>query len=556
LELRDYIDILYNRKWIVVGTLVIVLALALIITFVQSPTYESSVKILADINSASDAVLGDLLPTGVSEVDRFIQNTALAQAVARQLQYKYEQAAREKKSSKTRVAPDSAPKAAELKKMVSVRLGAKTGIFDIVVTGGDPALTRDIAQVYADEYLSNRQLASIQQISEARKEVWNRVQEVEEQLQKVSQEIKKYKAGEVPTDLQASAQQAATLWTTLYEKYISLRISESLGQRGLEIVEAAASGIKVGPKPARNGILALFLGLVLGVGLAFFVDYMDDTLHTREDFEHGYDTSVVGEIPLIPEEELPEFSIVYFEKPRHQAVEGYRTLRTNLQFLNIEGGRGAILFTSALPGEGKSTIIVNLGAALSEMGKKVLLVEADMRKPVLGKFFALGAVKGLTGVLAGTCSLEDAVHSTGYENLYVLPAGVRPPNPGELVASDSMRRVLEKVRESADYVLVDAPPVLAANDALALAPMADGVIIVGRYGMADRDGAKRTIELLRKVEANILGLVINNLETGKRYGYYHYYYYDADAEGDKAGKGSKTRRLAGKKSKHVPPPQD
>ncbi len=337
---------------------------------------------------------------------------------------------------------------------------------------------------------------------------------------------------------------------------MTLRIAESLQQQRLEIIEPAKPGVKVSPKPVRNGILALFLGLMLGVGLAFLVDYMDDTLHSREDFERYYDTTVVGEIPFIPGEELPEYHIVYFEKPRHPAVEGYRTLRTNLKFLNLEGDRNAILFTSAVPEEGKSTIMVNLGAALSEMGKKVLLVEADLRKPVMNKFFDVSKEKGLTGVLAGTSSLEDSIYYTGHDNLYVLPAGIKPPNPGELVASDGMRDLLDKVKEFADYVLVDAPPVLVASDALAMAPMVDGVIVVGRYDTADRDGARRVVEMLHKVEANILGLVINNLELGKRYGYYHYhyyYYYDSATGEGKSGNKSLPKWMGGKRSERRPP---
>ncbi len=560
MELRDYIDILYNRKWIVVGTMAVILAATLIFTFAQSPTYESSVKILAQVNSTSDAILGDMLPQGSTDLDRFIQNQSqiietdtLSKAVERQLEYKYEQAARE--DGKPSFTPKSIPDALQLQRMVSVRVGAKTGIFDIVIDTGNPRLSRDIAQAYADEYLSNRQLAAIQQISEARKEVWNRVQEVEEQLQQLAQQSKQYKAGDVPADILASIQQSAALWATLYEKYISLRVSESLEQRGLEIVEPAEVGEKVGPKPARNGILAVFLGLVLGVGLAFFVDYMDDTLHTREDFERYYDASIVGEIPFIPSEDLPGINILYFDKPKHPAVEGYRTLRTNLQFLKLNQEHNSILITSGMPEEGKSTVMVNLGAALSEMGKKVLLVEGDLRKPVLAKFFGLEGRAGLTGVLAGTSSLEEAVCDSGYENLFVLPAGVRPPNPGELVASDAMRELLLRLKGSCDYVLVDAPPTLAASDAVALAPMVDGVLIVGRYGTADRESAKRTIELLRKVEANILGVVLTNLEVGKRYSYYHYYYYDASAGGQKPGRrGIKWK--SGRKQARVSPPSD
>lgn len=561
MELKEYIDILYNRKWIVVGTLAIVLALSLVFTFLQAPTYESSVTILTEVNSATESVLGNLLPSGLTDTDRFIQNQvkviqtdALAQAVERQLKYKYEQQAREKNTSKEASIPDSLPTAKQLMGMVSVQSGAKTGTFNIAITGGDPTLTRDVAQAYSEEYLSNRRLASIQQVSEARKEVWNRLTEVEEQLQKAVQDAKQYKPADLPLEMQAAVQRASELYATLYEKYITLRIQESLQQRGLEIIEPARVGVKIGPRRVRNGILAIFLGLILGVGLAFFVDYMDDTLRSREDFERYYDTTVVGEIPFIPAEELPEFHVIYFEKPKHQAAEGFRTLRTNLQFLNLKGEGDAILFTSALPEEGKSTIAASLGAALSEMGKKVLLIDADLRKPTLHKLFDLPPENGVTGVLSGTSSLEESILQTGFDNLYVLPSGIRAPNPGKLAASEEMRAMLEKARTLVDYVLVDAHPMMAASDASALAHVVDGVLLIGRMKTADRDSARRTVDMLKKVEANILGLVINCLETGKRYGYYqyqYYYYYDADAEGQNTG--GKKRRGKRPKSKKPGP---
>jgi len=545
----------------------VVLLVTLIFTFLQTPVYESRVKILTEVSSASESVLGSFFSSALFDPDRFIQTQAeiiktdtMAQAVERHLEYYYEQLTREAEAGEEVYIPNPIPTAPELKNMVGVELEERTSIFDIVITGTDRVETRDVAQAYADEYIASRQLAAIKQISEARKEVWNRIQEVEEQIQEVADEISQYAPGEIPTELQAEAQRAVNLWATLYEKYMTLRIAESLEQRGLEVVEPAQVGVKVSPKPTRNGILALFLGLILGIGLAFLVEYLDDTLHTREDFERYYDTSIVGEIPFISAEELPSYHIAYFEKPQHPAVEGYRTMRTNLQFLNLEGGHNVILFTSAGPEEGKSTVMVNMGAALSEMGKKVLLVEADLRRPVLKHYFHTVPELGLTGVLAGTVSLEDAVQGTAYGNLYVLPAGIMPPNPAELVASEGMRQLLEKVREQADYVLVDSPPALAASDALALAPVVEGVIIVAKYGAAERDNARRTVELLNKVEANILGLVINNLELAKRYGYYHYYYYTPEPEEGKAveaGAGRQRRKWSTRKrpKNRKPPPE-
>jgi capsular exopolysaccharide synthesis family protein len=532
LELRDYLNVVINRKWIILETMGIVLALALIFTFLQSPSYSSDVKILSEVNSASESVLGSFFSSALFDPDRYmqtqteiIQTDTMAEAVETHLQSMYDQASREKQAGANVFVPESVPTASELAAMVSVKQEQRSNIFDITVSSGNPLLSRDVAQAYAEEYLASRQLAAIKQISEARKEVWNRIQEVEDQINQVAQQAKNYSNQNLPAELQAESQRVVTLWASLYEKYMTLRIAESLEQRGLEIIQPAKAGSKTGPSTTRNALLAIFLGLILGAGLAFLVEYLDNTLHTREDFEKHFGTPIVGEIPYIPAEDLPKHHIIYFEKPRHPAVEGYRTLRTNLQFLNLDGDNRIIMFTSAGPEEGKSTVMVNLGAALSEMGKKVLLIEADLRRPVLDKYFGIESPAGLTGVLAGNLSLTEAIYKTPYHNLAVLPAGIRPPNPAELVASEAMRAVLKTARSIADYILVDSPPILAASDSIALAPMMDGVILVARYTTADRDGAHRTSELLRKVNANILGLVINNLSPAKRYGYYHYYYY-------------------------------
>jgi capsular exopolysaccharide synthesis family protein len=549
LELKDYINVLINRRWIIAGTVAAVLALTLIFTFLQAPVYQSKVEILSEVSSASESVLGSFFTSALFDPDRYIQTQTeiiktdtMALAVESALHIKYEENARLREEGEDVYIPDEIPTSSELVSMVDVQQLERTNIFDIVITNTDPLLSRDVAQSYAEEYIASRQLAAIRQISEARREVWNRIQEVEDEIRQATEQAKQYAAGEVPTEVLNEAQRAVNLWVSLYEKYITLRIAESLEQRGLEIVQPAKPGAKTSPRPTRNAVLAIFLGLILGVGLAFLVEYLDDTLHSREDFEKYYDSSIIGEIPYISAENLPQNHIIYFEMPQHQAVEGYRTLRTNLQFLNLEGKSRIILFTSAGPEEGKSTVMVNLGAALSEMGKKVLLIEADLRKPVLDKYFKVSPGKGISGLLAGNLSLEEAVQPTGYNNLYVMVAGVKPPNPAELVASEAMRSVLENVKRFADFVLVDSPPVLAASDAMAMAPMMDGVIVMSGYSKAVRDDARRTSELLRKVNARILGLVINNIAPSTRYGYYHYYYYTPQPEEEEGGRRRLFRR--------------
>ncbi len=532
MELKDYINVVVNRRWIILGTVGVILAVTLILTFLQSPVYESRVQILSEVSSASESVLGSFFTSALFDPDRYLQTQTeiiktetMAQAVESHLRLLYEQRAREREAGEEVYIPEQVPDALELASMISVEQVQRTNIFDILAHSDNPSLSRDIAQAYAEEYIASRQLAAIRQISEARKEVWNRINEVEEQIQEVAERAKQYTAGNMPAELQAEAQRVVSLWASLYEKYMTLRIAESLEQRGLEIIQPASAGTRTSPRPVRNGVLAFFLGLILGVGLAFLVEYLDDTLHTREDFEQHYGVPVIGEIPFIPPGELPAHHVIYSERPRHPAVEGYRTMRTNLQFLNLQGQTRTILFTSAEPEEGKSTVMVNLGAALAEMGKRVILVEADLRKPMLDKYFQVQPDRGLSNVLAGGVPLAEAVQETGSRNLFLLPAGVKPPNPGELVASEAMRAVFAGLKEAADYILVDSPPVLVASDAMALAPTVDGVIVVACYGSSTRDSARRTIELLRRVEARVLGLVINNIAPATRYGYYHYYYY-------------------------------
>ncbi|MEJ5186654.1 MAG: polysaccharide biosynthesis tyrosine autokinase [Candidatus Geothermincolales bacterium] len=545
MELRDYITVVLGRKWVIIGSAALVIAAALIISFLQTPLYESRVKILAESNKAGETATDKLLSLAFTDPNSFIQTQqkiietrTIAEAVRQRLESLYEERSYGADPSGETFIPASIPDPEELMKRVKVERAQNTNVFDIVITTAHPLLSRDIAQAYADEYIKNRQLAAIKQISEARKEVWNRIQEVQNQIEEVAQEAKKYTRENRPPELEASATQAVNLWATLYEKYLSLRIAEALEQRGLEVIEPAKAGIRVSPKTARNGVLAVFLGLILGIGLAFLVDYLDNSLKSREDFERFYETAILAEIPRIPLEEGVR-EAVYITQSESPAAEGFRNLRTHVMFINLDEHVRAIMVTSSSPKEGKTSVAFNLGAALSEMGKRVLLIEADLRRPALQKFLEDISEKGLVDVIMGHLPLEEAISNTGIPNLDILVSGPKPPNPAEMVSSSSMQKILERCKELYDFVLVDVPPVLAVSDAVALAPYVDGVLLVASHGIATREGAKRTVEILSKVEARILGVVVNNVEiSARRYGYgyygyytpYHYYYSGGDGE--------------------------
>ncbi|MDD3719070.1 MAG: polysaccharide biosynthesis tyrosine autokinase [Actinomycetota bacterium] len=545
MELRDYINVIVARKWVIIGVTALVVIAALVFSLLQDPVYESRVMILADINRAGESATDSIFSMALNDPQTFIQTQAeiigtrtTARAVYDRLEYNYEELAYAREEGEEVFIPASIPSPAELRDSVRVERAQNTNVFAIAVSNGDPLLARDIAQAYADEYILDRQLAAVKQISDARKEVWNRITELETQISDIAQEVKQYTSDTIPPELQAQASQAVSLWATLYEKYMSLRIAEALEQRGLEVIEVAEEGVKVSPRTTRNTVLALFLGLILGVGLAFLVDYMDDTLKTREDFERYYGTGIIGEIALTTPMDEEEREIIYFTRPDSPAAEGFRNLRTNVRFLNLDGGTQLLMVTSSSPEEGKTSVAVNLGAALSEMGKRVLVVEADLRRPVIGKFLVEESERGLTDVIMGTAELDAVVVDTGNEYLHVLMSGPKPPNPAELVSSKAMNDLLMRLRDDFDYVIVDAPPVLAVSDAIAMAPMMDGVLVVASHNIATRDGARHTVELLGKVEARILGVVINNVEMAGRYGYGYYSPYRYSyGEGEGAGPG-------------------
>jgi len=551
MELRDYINVIVARKWVIIGVTALVVVAALVFSLLQDPVYEARVMILADINRAGESASDSLFSMAFNDPSTFIQTQAeiigtktLARAVYDRLEYNYEELAYAEEEGEEVFIPESIPSPEQLMGSVSVERNQNTNVFEIAVTNGDPLLARDIAQAYADEYILDRQLSAIKQISDARKEVWNRITELETQISDIAQEIKQYANENIPPELEAEAAQAVSLWATLYEKYMSLRIAEALEQRGLEVIEVAEAGVKVSPRTTRNAILALFLGLILGVGMAFLVDYLDDTLKTREDFERSYGTAIIGEIARTTPVGEEEREVIYFTRPESPAAEGFRNLRTNIQFLNMDGSTRLIMITSSSPEEGKTSVAINLGAAMSEMGRKVLVVEADLRRPVLDKLVVEKEQKGVTDVLMGTTTLDEAIAETGSENLYVLMSGVKPPNPAELVSSQAMNGLLQQLRDIYDYIIVDAPPVLAVSDAIAMAPMMDGVLVVASHNIATRDGAKHTIELLSKVETRILGVVINNVEMTGRYGYgyyspYRYSYGEGEGVGKSKRKGKK-----------------
>lgn len=218
-------------------------------------------------------------------------------------------------------------------------------------------------------------------------------------------------------------------------------------------------------------------------------------------------------------------SLITKTAPKSPISEQYRTIRTNIQFSSVDEELRSIVVTSSGPGEGKSTTVANLAVVFAQQGKRVLLVDSDLRKPTTHYTFQLMNNIGLTSVLTKQANLHDAIRETDVENLHILTSGPIPPNPSELLASNAMKQLLDDVYEIYDLVLFDAPPILAVTDAQVLANLTDGSILVTSSETTDKDAALKAKELLENTKSKLLGAILNNKKITNDTSYYYYYSY-------------------------------
>lgn len=211
--------------------------------------------------------------------------------------------------------------------------------------------------------------------------------------------------------------------------------------------------------------------------------------------------------------------------PKSPVSEAYRSLRTNIQFADIDRPKHVLLMTSTTSKEGKSTTAINLAITLAQAGSRVLLVDSDLRRPSVHNFFSMDKTYGLTNVLIGSLTFDDVIKPTEVDNFDIITAGDIPPNPAELVASKRMRKFIEEARSRYDIVILDSPPVVAVTDAAVLATRVDGTILVVSSGTVNRKEVSRALALLKNVRASILGVVLNGLDIKRIYGSYYYYFH-------------------------------
>jgi len=257
------------------------------------------------------------------------------------------------------------------------------------------------------------------------------------------------------------------------------------------------------------------------VGLAFIVEYVDDTIRTPEDVKEFKPVALLGAVPQFKQGKIPLISTI---DPNDPLYESYRKIRNHLKFMD-EKPLKSLLITCAGPGEGKSTTAVNMGISAAREGKKVVIIDTDLRRPSLHTHFDVSNARGVTDIIYGKTSVDDAIKPTQIQDLSIIPSGSPPSDPGRLIESDQMKQLVSHVRDRFDFVIMDSAPLLVKSDALMLAKYAESTIIVLESGKTTRHAIYELMGILESAKIKPLGFILNKFSIEKGKYYYHHYYY-------------------------------
>ncbi len=415
----------------------------------------------------------------------------------------------------------------------TARVVADTQLVELSVVDTDPARAQAVANALVNQLVQLSPTGSGAQDQQRQAFINDQLNELEAKIEETQSEITK-KQDELANMF--SARQIADAQTqitglqdklyTLQANYASLLSNTQQGALNtINIIEPAAlPSSPIGPNKAATILMAAAIGLVLAAGAAYLLEYLDDTLKNPDDVKKSLGLTTVGAIPVMEEAESGGELAVMISS-QSAATEAYRILRTNLQFASVDRPLRTLMITSPSPSEGKSVTAANLAAALAQSGKKVVLVDTDLHRPRQHRLFKGRNNVGVTSALLEEHpDLETLLQETSIPGLRVLTSGPLPPNPAELLGSVRMRELLLDLTHLADIVVLDSPPAMVLSDAAILSTQADGVLLVLDASKTRREIAKRSVEALTRVNAHLVGALLNRITT-RGAGYYYYYYY-------------------------------
>jgi polysaccharide biosynthesis transport protein len=519
--LHDYLRVVRRRKWMVVLAALLVPLAAVAFSLQQQRLYEASADVL--LNSQNAAATAALPGTPLMGLSQEPERITQAQARVARMPEVVERVLSSVSGTGLTVSDFLADS--------SVSSSPGSDILTFAVTNPDPALAEQLANAYALEYTAYRQELDASLVERALADVEQRLQ----QLDRAGAELERRDASfGVLTRFSA-------LYTSLIDRQQTLQSIQELQGPGASVVQQADGTVLTQPKTLRNAAIGLVVGLVLGLGLVFLREALETRARTAKEVSAGLGgLPLLGRVPEPPRRLRRAGRLVMLEDPGSVQAEAFRMLRAKLDFFTLDQGVRAIMVTSALQQEGKSTTVANLAIASARAGKRVALVDLNQRRPRLARFFDLKG-PGLTQVALGHVPLEDALTQiviadsralgrrtappeggSGNGNradelsglLEVLPSGPISPDPGEFVSSPALGKILRALRERADIVLVDAPQALHVGDVIALSSHVDGIIVVARSKTLRRQTLAELNMQLATMRAPALGLVVTGEGEG------------------------------------------
>ncbi len=491
---RAYLQILRRRKWWVAVAAALGLAASLAFALTAHKQYSATAQLLVQ-PSVNASGLGAAQPQPVTQTDVLTELQLITSAPVQQV---------------VRARLNSAP-------AVSAAEVGQTNVISITASSRVPSQAALVANLYATAFVQYRQSVAERSLASAEAQLGS-------QISALGQQLRSFRGNTNSPAASALLNQQAVL----KEQLAQMQVSGAVDSGDVVLVTPAQTPTSPSsPKPVQDALLGLAAGLALGLAAAFLRDSLDDKLASKEAVEHAGGAPVLAMTPVVTSwrRQQPPLVVVVSE-PSSPAAESYRSLRTSLQFARQEGQFRSIVVTSPGVAEGKTATLANLGVVFAQAGERVVLVSCDLRRPRIGAFFGLDEQEGMTSVLLGRRTLEEAVLPVpGFERLSLLPAGPVPPNPAELLNSASAQDVFARLRERFDLVLIDSPPVLPVTDAAILSRHADATLMLTAAGQTRRGDLHRAVEKLNQVGATILGVVLNKVtrQTGRNYGYSYSY---------------------------------
>ncbi len=492
-RLTHYVGLIRRRKWPLIISVLLTVAAAVALPLLQEPSYRGRADVVLHLQNS------DLL----FDVNASQQSSDPARVVPTEIRVLESQEVQAAAREKLGFAPPA----------VTASAVAQTDVIEVAAKSGRPETALKIAQAYANAYIELRRKQSVDNLLAAGQQVQAKVADLQNQI-----------------DAANGAQKDALIQAqALFKQRLDqLQVDAALKTGGAEVVSPITGATsRVNPSRVRTVAVGLVVGLAIGVAIIFLLEQYDESLKEKEDLERSAPgLPVLGLIPAVNGWRTREQAVVVsLDDPESRAAEAYRTLRTVIQFLGHDRPIQVIQVTSPGSQEGKSTTIANLALAIARTGPRVIIVCCDLRRPRIHEFFGLDNRIGFTSVLRGDQPLSSALQQVpGQNRLRILASGPPPRNPAELLSSPQAKMVFESLRSEADILLIDSPPVLPVTDALVVSGLVDALLVVATSGVTTRRAIARATELLRQVEAPVVGTILNGVVSHASYGYGDEYY--------------------------------